>query len=302
MNRDEAARLLLEGDSRARLRAARWFAKHSQESDHDLLRRAIDLRGDRWVQDALKTALAQLHRSEQGATTRRQKEIDEVAEGLTDEIYSEAVEETTAQLVHELEPVLGVLKVFARKEIPDYENSQTLVHILRLERLLGAIDTLRRAASPPVLAEFDVAEVIRRVAEAERSTAAGAPAVNFAGRRPFIVVADQALIELALTNGVRNALESAAAVEGQQKPPVVIAWDDTDSDYWVTVLDEGIGIPAGKTSSIFEIGVTLKRDHLGMGLALAKQAVTSLRGEISLAPRTPRGATYKFSWPKTSRR
>jgi signal transduction histidine kinase len=300
MNRDDAARLLLEGDSRARLRAARWYAKHSHESDHDLLRRAIDLGGDRWIQDALKTALAHLHRPELGAATRRQDEVDDFAEGLTEEIYSEAVEEITAQLVHELEPVLGVLKVFVRKEIPDYENSHTFVHVLRLERLLGAIDTLRRAASPPVLAEFDLAEVVRRVAEAERSTVGGAPNVAFAGRRPFIVVADQALIELALSNGVRNALESGSAVEGEEKPPVVIAWDDTDTDYWVTVIDDGLGIPAGKTNSIFDIGVTLKKDHLGMGLALAKQAVTSLRGEISLRPRTPRGATYKFSWPKTS--
>jgi signal transduction histidine kinase len=236
-----------------------------------------------------------------GATTRYEEDVDDIAEGLTEEIYSEAVEEITGQLVHELELVLGVLKVFARKEIPDYENSQTLVHILRVERLLGAIDTLRRAASPPVLAEFDLAEVIRRVAEAERSLATSAPEVSFAGRRPLIVVADQALIELALTNGVRNALESVALVEGEQKPPIVITWDDTNTEYWVAVLDEGLGIPAGKTSSIFEIGITLKRDHLGMGLALAKQAITSLRGEISLASRAPRGATYKFSWPKTSR-
>ena len=300
MNRDEVGRLLLEGDSRARLRAARWFARHSQESDHDLLRRAIDLGGDRWTQDALKTALANLHRPEAEATTRRKEDADSVAEGLTEEIYSEAVEETTAQLVHELEPVLGVLKVFARKEIPEYEKSQTFLQILRLERLLGAIDTLRRAASPPNVVELDLAEVIRRVAETEQRSAQTSVAIEFGGPRPFIVLGDHALIELAVTNGVRNALESTRAVEHDRKPPVVITWGDTERDYWVAVLDEGLGIPAGRTSSVFEIGITSKRDHLGMGLALAKQAVTSLRGEVSLTPRTPRGAAYRFSWPKAS--
>ena len=299
MNRDEAARQLLEGDSRARLRAARWFAKHSQEADHDLLRRAIDLGSDRWTQDALRTALANLHRLEPGALESRREDVDEATEGLTEEIYSEAVEETTAQLVHELEPVLGVLKVLARKEIPQYEDSRTFVQILRLERLLAAIDTLRRAASPPSLIELDLAEVIRRVTEFEKTSTE--VDITFGGPRPFIVLTDQALVELALANGIRNALESTSAVE-DPKPPVVVTWGDTDRDCWVAVLDEGLGIPAGRTGSVFEIGVTSKRDHLGMGLALAKQAMTSLRGEISLTPRTPKGATYRFSWPKTGRR
>jgi signal transduction histidine kinase len=298
MNRGEAGRLLLEGDSRARLRAARWFAKHSQEADHDLLRRAIDLRSDRWTQDALKAALASLHRPEPGVREGRREEVDELTEGLTEEIYSEAVEETTAQLVHELEPVLGVLKVLARKEIPQYEASQTFVQILRLERILTAIDTLRRAASSPNLVELDLAEIIRRVADTEKIP--DSVEITFGGPRPFIVLTDQALVELALANGIRNALESAGSVD--PKSPIVISWGDTDRDYWVAVLDDGTGIPAGRTSSVFEIGVTSKRDHLGMGLALAKQAVTSLRGEISLTPRTPRGAAYKFSWPKTDKR
>lgn len=302
MNRDEAARLLVEHDSRARLRAARWFAKHSQETDHDLLRRAIDLGGDRWTQDALKTALANLHWLQPDSADRGRDPQDDLIEGLTEEIYSEAVEETTAQLVHELEPVLGVLKVLARKEIPEYEKSQTYIQILRLERILGAIDTLRRAASPPSLVELDLAEVIRRVGETEQRSSGMDVAIAFGGPRPFIVLCDQALIELALTNGIRNAIESTGSVTGRDKPPVVITWGDTERDYWIGVLDEGLGIPAGRTSSIFEIGITSKRDHLGMGLALAKQAVTSLHGEISLSPRTPRGAAYRFSWPKTGTR
>jgi signal transduction histidine kinase len=302
MNREEAARLLLERDSRARLRAARWFSKHAQESDHDFLRRAIELGGDRWTQDALQAALANLHRLQPGVTQRRHEDDNEVGEGLTEEIYSEAVEETTAQLVHELEPVLGTLKVLARKEIPDYENSQTFHQILRLERVLGAIDTLRRAASPPSVVELDLAEVIRRLSDTEQRSSRPGLEIAFGGPRPFIVLGDQALIELAFTNGIRNALESTAAVDVEDTPPVVVTWGDTNREYWVAILDEGLGIPAGRTSSVFEIGITSKRDHLGMGLALAKQAVTSLRGEVSLTPRTPRGAAYRFSWPKATAR
>jgi hypothetical protein len=225
------------------LRAARWFAKHSQEADHDLLRRAIDVGSDRWTQDALKAALASLHRPEPGVRESRRDEVDELTEGLTEKIYSEAVEETTAQLVHELEPVLvlGVLKVLARKEIPQYETSQTFVQILRLERILAAIDALRRAASSPNLVEVDLAEIIRRVAETEKIRES--VAITFGGPRPFIVLTDQALVELALANGIRNALESAGSVD--PKSPIVISWGDTDRDYWVAVLDEGRRFQSG---------------------------------------------------------
>jgi signal transduction histidine kinase len=243
--------------------------------------------------------MANLGRPELDSAPELSRDVDELADGLTEEIYSEAVEETAAQLVHELEPVLGILKVLARKEIPQYEKSQTYVQILRLERLLTAIDTLRRAASPPNITEFDLADVIRRIADEAKFSAS--VDISFAGPRPFIVLADQSLVELALKNGVRNALESTAFVQGV-KSSVVITWGDTDRDYWISVLDEGIGIPAGRTGSVFEIGITSKKDHLGMGLALAKQAVTSLRGEITLQPRSPKGAAYKFSWPKPDRR
>lgn len=293
MNRQDAARLLLKGDSRARLRAARWFARHSEPGDFDLLRKVQDLGNDHWTRDALRAAMVNLERP-QAATLPQPIRAGEPDEGLTEEIYSEAVEETTAQLVHELEPVLGVLKVLARREIPRYEESQTYVQILRLERLLRAIDTLRRAAAPPNTTEFDLAEVVAHIA-AEALLGSRVP-ISFAGPKPLVVLADQSLIELSLKNGICNALESTSLASAET--PVVVTWGDTDRDYWITVLDEGTGIPAGGLRSAFDIGVTSKRDHLGMGLALAKQAATSLRGSVALQPRSPKGACYRFTWPK----
>jgi C4-dicarboxylate-specific signal transduction histidine kinase len=204
------------------------------------------------------------------------------------------VEETTGQLVHELEPVLGTLKILAQRELPQYETTGTYGQILRLERLLAAIDTLRRAAAPPKTTEFELAEVVRRIAE--EAFPGDPPQISLAGPRPFMVLADQSLVELILVNGVRNAVESTALVAEAQGP--VITWGDTDKNYWLAVLDEGVGIPAGRSSSAFDIGVTSKKDHLGMGLTLARQAATSLHGTLSLEPRNPKGAAYRFTWPK----
>jgi signal transduction histidine kinase len=81
--------------------------------------------------------------------------------------------------------------------------------------------------------------------------------------------------------------------------PIVIGWGETDRDLWLSILDRGKGFPQG-FAKLFEIGTTTKKNHLGMGLALARQAALSLNGQITLAPRQPNGAKFEFRWPRNS--
>ena len=59
------------------------------------------------------------------------------------------------------------------------------------------------------------------------------------GPRPFIINSSRHLIRLALCNGIRNAIEATKSIEGlnqRDMPPIVVAWGETDSEYWISVL------------------------------------------------------------------
>jgi signal transduction histidine kinase len=225
-------------------------------------------------------------------------EREDVEERQFADVHAQAIEETTATLVHELEPILGLEWLHATKEIADYPKSQTKRQLDRFESLLRAIDTLSRAASVPKIEEFDLAAVLRRVMSAEQRDLVE---IEVAGPEPMLVWGDVSLVELAVTNGVRNAVEASSGV-GIDSPRkrVVVNWGETDKEYWIVVLDRGTGLPVNAVR-MFDIGATTKQGHLGMGLALARRAVISLGGKLTVVEREDGGVRFECRWPKDLR-
>jgi signal transduction histidine kinase len=293
MTREEALRLAQSSQMYDRLRAARFFARYSTEGDAPALRKWLAQETVGWIRGALKQALQRA-----GAEGSSSEDADHVATEDGDagrEIYAQAMEETTARLVHEIEPILGLTRLYAGAEVPNYEASQTKRQLDRLGTLLRAIDTLSRTAAVPKQEELDFAELVHRIAEAESE---GHKArIEFAGSDPMVVVGDRALLEVVFSNGLRNAIE-ADEEAGRPDGRVVITWGETDRDYWLAILDQGPGLPAGGASRLFDIGSTTKEGHHGMGLALARQAMASMGGVIAVRSREQEGAALECRWPK----
>src|SRR5262249_10302279 len=121
--------------------------------------------------------------------------------------------------------------------------------------------------------------------------------VSFAGPAPLMVQGDPALIAIAVSNGLRNAIEACLPVAtAERKPPIVVNWNATDRDYWITVLDDGIGYP-GNIQGAFEIGASTKEGHSGNGLPGVKAAMLSLSGSVELVPQKDKGCALNLSWP-----
>jgi signal transduction histidine kinase len=291
----DLTRKLASSDPRERLEAARHLAEHADARQIQLIESALAVETVAWVKSALKRAL---QRTRPSGDIPVAQERPELTPDQTAQIYSDALETTAKQIIHEIEPILGALRLSAEGEVTDFEASDTKRGLERLEALVAGLAKLRRAASAPKVQEFALDQCI--FAWIAEEVAAKPVSVLRAGPQETVVEGDKGLVCLAFVNGLRNAIDAtlALAVEDDRYPEITVNWGVTDIDVWIAIVDAGIGF-RGNLARAFEIGSTTKAGHLGMGLATAQQAMTSLGGGVRLVP-GERGVRFEMRWPKAT--
>ena len=292
---NEVARKLGSADPRERLDAARYLAEHADDKQIDLIEGALAIETVAWVTSALRRAL-QRARPSGGAGPGLERV--ELSADQTAQIYSDALETTAKQIIHEIEPILGALRLSAESEIANFDESDTKRGLERMEALVAGLARLRQAASAPRFEDFALDECIFAwIAQEVGQKSVG---VLRAGPQETVVEGDKGLVCLAFVNGLRNAIDATLAlpVEDERYPTITVNWGVTDIEIWIAIVDAGIGF-RGSLSRAFEIGSTTKSGHLGMGLTTAQQAMTSLGGSVRLIP-GERGVRFEMRWPKAA--
>jgi signal transduction histidine kinase len=104
--------------------------------------------------------------------------------------------------------------------------------------------------------------------------------------------ADEALLERAFENVVRNAV-SAASVGGGR---LTVRTRASDTVVEVTIEDDGPGLPPGHPGEIRPFFST-RPGGLGLGLALARKLVRLHGGTLELRARAPAGVAVRISLP-----
>ena len=294
-NHESVLRRLQSDAPKERLEIARYLAQHAEPQHEHALREAIARERILWITSALRRALARITPDPELESTVQLTDRDDLPQGFAAQVYSEALETTTSQLMHEIEPLLGSLRLAAEAEIADFQQSTTRRTIDRLDEFLEALARLRRAASAPKIEEFSLDETIQRCIQETPYPAD--IVVQKSGAQPCIVEGDSGLVSLAFTNGLRNAIDATCEIKDTSaRVPIAIAWGTTDVDSWVSIVDAGIGFK-GNILRAFEIGTTTKEGHLGMGLATANQAASSMGGRVVLVP-NERGVRFEMRWPQ----
>lgn len=290
---ETALRHLRSDEASERLEAARFLATHAVPENQAAIREALAHESVVWIKGALRRALVRIG-ADDNLVVVSSVDHDDVPAGIAVQVHAEALETTTAQLIHEIEPLVGTLKLAAQADIEDYDGSQTRLAITRIDDFLEALSRLRRAAGAPKMEEFDLGLLIAEaIAEFQPSEGIS---LQKAGADHCIVVGDKTLVLMSVLNGLRNAIEATVAVgEPYDERPITLTWGSTNTDCWVSILDLGIGFK-GNTHRAFEIGSTTKGGHLGMGLAITKQSIESMQGRVFLVPNT-RGTRFEIRWP-----
>jgi signal transduction histidine kinase len=292
---DNLLRRLRSGSPTERLEAARYLADHALPEHETIIREAAAAEPVRWIKTALSRAIARVSPNPEATSFQTSVDKDDLPAGFTAQVHAEALETTASQLMHEIEPLLGGLRLAAESEIENFEASATRRGIDRLDQFVEALSRLRRAASAPKAEEFALDEAINRCIE-ETQLPDGLQ-IQRPGPRPCIVEGDSGLVSLAFSNGLRNAVEATMALGDKRgSSPIVVMWGTTHVEYWISIVDLGVGFK-GNLQRAFEIGTTTKSGHLGMGLAIAHQSLASMGGQVLLVP-NERGVRFEMRWPK----
>jgi signal transduction histidine kinase len=115
-----------------------------------------------------------------------------------------------------------------------------------------------------------------------------------ADAEPVLVAIDESQLKQALFNLIRNGVE--AMPEGGRLWVLVQTLDDCVQ---VHIDDEGAGIDPGLAETLFQPFVTNKQNGTGLGLAVTRQIVETLGGEVGWEPRPAGGTRFSITFPRS---
>lgn len=212
------------------------------------------------------------------------------------EIKSAAVAESVGHIIHELQPIIGSLELAASKELPDYKDSNTRNEVERLQDLVDMFAAWRKAEQKPNYKSLDINRVINEEVERANTKNNG---IEFDVSLPFDLSfeLDNSLIRTVISNALRNAVESSNQVVGRDVAPIVIRSDCTDRYFWLSIIDNGVGL-SNSESVLVKNRFTTKPGNSGFGLAIVDKSIESMNGTWKLQSSATSGAVFYIEIPR----
>ncbi|MFN3215873.1 MAG: ATP-binding protein [Acidimicrobiales bacterium] len=210
-------------------------------------------------------------------------------DALVEGVYAEAVVEVTGEILHELEPLLGMLRVRLETEWSNFETSRSADDFDRVEMLMNGLRELNTVSRVPTLNAVELAELLSSIASEFGTGEQDAVATS---GPELVVQSNNGLLGFIVRNALRNAFEASVVTDAMP----VLTWGALGQEFFIAVLDSGVGPPAG-VGRAFELGRSTKPGHLGMGLTVADRAAAALGGAASLRRRPEGGAVFEFRGP-----
>jgi len=213
---------------------------------------------------------------------------------------------------HELRTPLGLIlghATFLRELIGAEYHEQLDAIIRNASRLkeiienLSNVDNYQSGAARLRQRMVSISRIVEDVAASFEVTAAqkNVQVRLLLAREDFMVEADGAKIAIALSNLVKNAI-----VFTDQGGHVYIKVEDAPGFVKVSVIDDGVGIPARDLPRVFErffqVESHLTRRHggMGLGLSVAKVMIEMHGGRIWVESVEGRGSNFTFLLPVVS--
>lgn len=290
---EEGLELLASSVANDRFNAARYFVNNSHPDAKESLIICRKSERVRHVRMALGKAISNLEKLATEVLDNSEMEIDSKNEAQVRKyLKAQAVDEFSGILLHELAPKLGMLKDSLKTELRNYEISDTRKYVDSLFNIFKAIEYLRRSSIVIDSEEVDLSQMIKDTFFEETN---GDVSLTTEGLQPCITKVGTGLLQLALTNGIKNAYESLLELPDDVDKKMLISWGVNETDSWISIFDEGVGL-SGSPEAAFTIGATNKDGHTGFGMAVMSQAMETLGGFAELSGIERGGAKLILRW------
>ncbi len=114
-----------------------------------------------------------------------------------------------------------------------------------------------------------------------------------------VFAADKLLLEQIFA----NLLDNSVKYNDKSTVQIKVSAEDKNNQWLFSVTDNGPGIDRQYHEKVFVIFQTLKRrdevESTGVGLAIVKKIIEEKGGKIWVESEPGKGATFKFTWPKS---
>ena len=216
-------------------------------------------------------------------------------------------QEIAASLAHELRnPVFAIAsaaRLLRYRVVDDPVMEKNIGRILReAERLNGFVNALLEFGRPaPVrLAPADPDDLWNDVLQAERGALESkALIVRHTPANPRVTCSiDGEQLAQAFTHMLANAVDAAPEASDLTLTSTVLA----RGEWHCELRNGGAPIPAETLPHVFELLVSTKPGHAGIGLALARRIVTDHGGTVSLDSSAEHGTVATLTLPIASTR
>jgi signal transduction histidine kinase len=261
-----------------------------EEGIHAVLGVEIDVTELKHTEEQLRRSLAELREAQESLVRKKQLA---------------ALGEMSATIAHEIRNPLAAMSnaiALLRKRERQNHDAHDLFDIVRdelkrLERLVAnLLDSVRPMhatlvpASLPAVADTAWARV-------ERESMMNDVRLHrtVAHRLPLVPL-DHVLLDLALTNVFRNAVQAMPS-GGDLFMTIGVAGEPSGTRARLTVRDSGIGLPSDLRDRVFEPFFTTRPTGSGLGLAIVKRIVEEHHGHVVLSSEPGRGTTCSIELP-----
>ena len=246
------------------------------------------------------------------AGANRRDEIGDLARALNElsrrtNEHINLLQSFSADVSHELKNPLASIRIaaetMAESESPDerrrFFNLMTR-DVARLERLVSGlrdVAIVEGQIASDATGPLDVTGLTREFVDAANAAQKGGVVIHLHWSAAAEVLASRERLGQVLENVLANAVSFS--------PPsgvVGVTVRQEGRHVRISVEDEGPGIPAGHFGRVFDRFFSYRpgdavREHVGLGLAIARQIVESYQGTIAVSNRDPHGARFDIILP-----
>jgi len=277
-----------------------WVTRAREELEVRVAERTAELTR---ANEDLKLEIAERNRAEV-ALRQTQGDLARISRVTT-------MGELTASLAHEVNQPIAAAVTDANtclqwltRDQPDLGEaraaaSRMVSDAARATEIISRIRSLFRKGNPQ-RDSVDVNEIIRGMIELLRSEATRysiAMRTELSDGLPQIM-GDRVQLQQVLMNLMINSIEAMKDADGTRELSVE-SQSAEDTQVMVSVSDTGMGLPH-HADQIFNPFFTTKNNGTGMGLRISRSIVESHGGRLWAADNSPRGATFRFTLPRTA--